>query len=85
MSKNLLLPNSPLDEILINSPFLSSPINLKFESFFDKGVIILFKSISIFLLIFFKVITFCFFIQYFIQVCSIKLFSFDNNLLAKIY
>tara|TARA_E500000178_G_scaffold234288_1_gene230769 strand:+ start:391 stop:645 length:255 start_codon:yes stop_codon:yes gene_type:complete len=38
MSKYLLFPKSPFDEILAKLPFLMEPINLKFEIFFDKGV-----------------------------------------------
>ena len=56
----MLLPKSPFEEIFTNLPFSSTPNNLKFLSFFDKGVSICFKSISILLLIFFKILTFDF-------------------------
>ena len=52
MSRKLLLPKSPLEDIFINFPFWISPINLKFLRFSDSGAITFLKSISIFLLIF---------------------------------
>ena len=51
ISKKLLSPKSPLDEILTNFPFSILPINLKFFNFLDNGTEILTKSISISLLI----------------------------------
>ena len=51
MSKKLFSPKSPFAEILVNFPFSSLPINLKFFRFSDNGAIILVKSISISLLI----------------------------------
>ena len=54
MSKNLLFPKSPLDEILTNFPLRIIPINLKLLNFLAKGVSIFSKLISISLLIEFK-------------------------------
>ena len=52
MSKKLLFPKSPFEEIFTNFPFFIDPINLKFLSFSDKGAITLERSISISLFIF---------------------------------
>ena len=51
ISKKLLFPKSPLDEMLTNFPFSILPISLKFFNLLDKGTKILAKSISISLLI----------------------------------
>ena len=60
MSKNLLLPKSPLAVSLLNLPVSKKPINLKFFRFSDKGAFILFRSISISLLILEKLVLFPF-------------------------
>ena len=55
MSKNLLSPKSPFEEILTNLPLSIVPINLKFFNFFDRGVSTILMSISISLFIFLKI------------------------------
>ena len=60
MSKKLLFPKSPLEEIFINFPFSIFPISLNFESFSDTGAITLTKSISMFLFRFSKLLSFFF-------------------------
>ena len=60
ISKKLLFPKSPLEEIFINFPFSIFPISLNFESFSDTGAITLSKSISIFLFRFSKLLSFFF-------------------------
>ena len=47
MSKKLLFPKSPFEEILVKLPFSILPKSLKFFNFSDKGAIIFCISISI--------------------------------------
>ena len=54
ISKKLLFPKSPFDEILENFPFSILPIKLNLTIFSDKGAITFSKLISISLFIFEK-------------------------------
>ena len=57
ISKKLLFPKSPLEEIFINFPLSIFPISLNFNSSSDKGAITLAILISIFLFNFFRLLS----------------------------
>ena len=58
ISKKLLFPKSPLEEIFTSFPFSICPISLNFESFSDNGAITFANSISMFLFKFLKLLSF---------------------------
>ena len=60
ISKKLLFPKSPLEEIFTSFLFSIFPISLNFESFSDNGAITFTNSISIFLFKFLKLLLFFF-------------------------
>ena len=76
ISKKLLFPKSPLDEIFINFPFSILPISLNFESFSDTGAITLSKSISMLLFRFSKLLSFFFCVRILGKLLASNLFPF---------